>query len=221
MWPVVLGLLAVAFATFSDQGGFYYYGGSLLFALAVAALLWVVEAAPRSRTGGPALDRTGSLGRHDVVRAVPVALADPRLDRRSRARALTRRPTQLVELGLTVRDRSRCPSILLERPIREGRAPWIGFSRRRLLIAAIVSFELVWFAAVMGTMITSSNSAIARGLKDVSDTSVPFGQSRVRHRRPFLVVRASRGADRRQSRRLDGRRLDRACAGPRSDDARR
>jgi peptidoglycan/LPS O-acetylase OafA/YrhL len=176
-WPIVVGLLAAAFVTFSDQGGVYYHGGSLLFALAVAALLWVVEAAPRSVLA--ALLSTApfrwvgmtSYGLYLWHWPILVWIGDPRA-------GFDPLSTQVAEIGLTV-TAAAASFYLLERPIRAGRAPWIGTSRRRLVIATVISFELVWFAAVMSTTITSSNSAIARGLKDLSDTPCPAGSPAV------------------------------------------
>jgi peptidoglycan/LPS O-acetylase OafA/YrhL len=173
VWPLVIGMLAIALVTFSDQGGFYYHGGSLLFALAVAALLWVIEAAPRSAPA--AMLSTApfrwvgmtSYGLYLWHWPILVWIGDPRA-------GFDALPTQLAEIGLTIAV-ATASFYLLERPIREGRAPWVGFSRRRLLIAAAVSFQFVWFAALMGTMVTSANSEVARGLKDLSDTPCPPG----------------------------------------------
>ncbi|MGH2840144.1 MAG: acyltransferase family protein, partial [Solirubrobacteraceae bacterium] len=170
-WPLVVALLAIALLTFDDEGGFYYHGGSLLFALTVAAALWVVEAAPRSAPA--ALLSTAPLrwvgmtsyGLYLWHWPILVWIGDPRT-------GVDPLPTQLAELGLTFAI-AALSFYAVERPIREGRAPWIGFSRRRLVLATVVSFELVWFAAILGTTITSSNSAIAGGLRDRSDRACP------------------------------------------------
>jgi hypothetical protein len=172
-WPFVVGLLALALVSLDDQGGFYYHGGSLLFALAVAALLWIIEALPQSPPARllstPPFRWVGriSYGLYLWHWPILVWIGDPRAGRDPLS-------TQLLEIGLTVAV-AALSFYLLERPVREGRAPWLGRSRRRLVVAAVVSFELVWFVALMGTMVTTSNSAIARGLKDLSDTPCPAG----------------------------------------------
>ena len=176
-WPPVVALLAVALVTFDDQGGVYYQGGSLAFALAVAALLWVVEADPRSAPA--ALLSIAPLRWIGVVSyglylwhwPIVVWIGDPRAG----ADPLT---TQLAEVALTVVV-AAVSFYALERPIRSGRAPWLGFSRRRLVLATLVCFELVWLLAVMGTIVTTSNSAVARGLHDSSDATCPAGSPRL------------------------------------------
>jgi hypothetical protein len=172
-WPLVVVVLVAALATFDDQGGVYYHGGSLAFALAVAALLWVVETAPRSAPAAllslAPLRWIGmvSYGLYLWHWPILVWIGDPRAGADPLA-------TQAAEVALTVLA-ATVSFYALERPIRTGRAPWLGFSRRRLVLATLVCFELVWLLAVMGTMVTSSNSAVARGLRDASDATCPSG----------------------------------------------
>ena len=176
-WPAVALALGVAFVTFEDQAPSYYHGGSVLFALAVAAAIWIVEVAP-----GGALGRGLSLAPLRWIGQISYGLylwhwplivwigdADPAADPWT---------THVAEIALTFAA-AVVSFYLLERPIREGRAPWLGRSRRRLALATVIAVELVAALAVLTTIVDEGNTAVARGLADRSDAECPPGSPAV------------------------------------------
>jgi peptidoglycan/LPS O-acetylase OafA/YrhL len=175
-WPLALALVVVPLATYADQEPFYYKGGSVLFALAVAAALWAIEAAPESPLARGLSLRplvwigTISYGLYLWHWPMFVWIGSPR----------TGADGWLADVGqvAAVFAAATISSYLLERPIQRGRMPWIGWSRRRLAVAIVVGFEVIAGVVVWSTIVDST-SAVGRGLSDHSDTPCPQGSPSV------------------------------------------
>jgi hypothetical protein len=170
-WPAGVVLIALSFAAMKDQTGFYYQGGSFLFALVAALMLLVVEADPRSL---PA--RLLSLRPVRWIGMISYGLylwhwpmivwlrdtskiADPHV-------------RQLVALLLTFAA-ATASFYLVERPIRSGRAPWLGRSTRRLAVAVAVAALGVTLISIQSTSLGSN--PIALQVNDVGAHDCPAG----------------------------------------------
>jgi peptidoglycan/LPS O-acetylase OafA/YrhL len=170
-WPLVVALIGLAFVGMKDQTGFYYEGGAFLFALVVAALLLVLEALPRSVPGRLLSLRPvrwiGMISYGLYLWHWPMiiwlrgssSIGDPH----------TR---ELVALLLTFAV-ATASFYLVERPIRAGRAPWLGNSRKRL--AAAVPVGVVAVAVIVAQSTNVGSDPIALQVNDVGAHDCPAG----------------------------------------------
>jgi peptidoglycan/LPS O-acetylase OafA/YrhL len=175
--PAVAVAVVVAFLRFGDQDAFYYRGGSLLFALVVAAGLWAVEARPRALPAVllsiPIVVWVGQISYGLYLWHWPVFVW---IENSQRFVAWSPRQRQLLELTLTFAV-AAASFYLLERPIRSGRVPWLKNSGWRLAVVAVVAVSLVTVVIVRSTSIASSS--IANQVSDVSDRDCPAGSPEV------------------------------------------
>jgi peptidoglycan/LPS O-acetylase OafA/YrhL len=171
-WPVVAVLVGAAVLGLGEQDPFYYRGGSLLFALVTAYGLWLIEVLPQSAPGRVLALRplpwVGAISYGLYLWQWPmiVWLGDPRLGEDPWG-------TRLAEVAAAFAI-ATASFYLLERPIRTGRMPWLGWSRRRLAVATVVAVEIVAAVVVVSTVV-DTGTAVGRGLEDRSDTACPRG----------------------------------------------
>ncbi len=139
--PVAALAVGAAFFVVSDHSASYYRGGAALFCVAVAVGLWAIETLPdgpvaRALSWRPVV-WVGTISYGLYLWHWPLVqwLRDPDLIVNSRVR-------QLVEVSLAFVI-AAASFYLVERPIRRGRLPWVGWSGRRLALVTPVVFALV------------------------------------------------------------------------------
>jgi peptidoglycan/LPS O-acetylase OafA/YrhL len=163
-------LVLLGMATLSQSSSLYYRGGSALFALATAVALWAVEAHP---TGG--LGRMLSVAPLRWIGIISYGLYLwhwPIIQWLSEANSsLGTRPRQLAEVVLTFAA-ATLSHLVVEKPIRSGRVPWLGRSSKRALLAGSVG--LVAVAGLAG-WVTAPGSAVEAELNQPSETPCPPG----------------------------------------------
>ena len=144
---IVLGVtLAAVVASFllllHDRTPFYYRGGSLVFALVVAGLIWIVESSPSGTLARalslPPLPWIGriSYGLYLWHWFVIIVSADL---------------SPVMRLSLTF-GAAALSYYIVERPVREGRTPWV---RRSVVRLAVVTPIVVALTAVVVTRATT------------------------------------------------------------------
>jgi peptidoglycan/LPS O-acetylase OafA/YrhL len=151
--PVALVTLA-AFAIVTDHSTGYYRGGALVFALLIAIGLFVLEAAPTGRLASAlSVAPVRWIGRISYGLYLwywPVLVwMNGALPGHSRVRAL---------LELAVMFAAATVSYyVIELPIRTGRLPGVGLSRRRLATVMPIAIALVALATVHWTTLGSGS----------------------------------------------------------------
>ena len=162
--PLVFALLFAVLITFDDQGALYYGGGLALFALTVAAALWIVEALPRSLPARllslRAVVWVGVISYGLYLWHWPVLLWIGAPEGISLGAAAL-----IVAVTFAVAALS---FYLVERPVREQRVPGIRTSRRRMVLAFAAAFLVVSLAA-SGAPRLSQSSALGSQVDDTSD----------------------------------------------------
>jgi peptidoglycan/LPS O-acetylase OafA/YrhL len=168
--PVMVLAVLAAFATVGEESYFYYHGGSALFALAVAAALWVIEAVPGSIPGSvlswAPLRWVGrvSYGLYLWHWPMGIWLSAPSL-------GLADRPRQVLEVALTFAA-ATASFYLVEWPVRRGVVPWLRLSRIRLAVVAPVALAVV---AGLALKCTSLGAPLARQIAETSYAACPPG----------------------------------------------
>lgn len=171
--PAAAIAIVFAFLRAHEQSSFYYRGSAAVFALAVAAGLWAIEAAPRGFPGqalslAPAA-WIGTVSYGLYLWHWPVIIwLTPHV-------ATAGRAGQAVEVAATFAA-ATLSFYLLERPIRSGRVPGIRRSTVRLAVATAVGVALVGAISAWATM---GGSTLARQVGDTSDSSCPPGSPSV------------------------------------------
>jgi peptidoglycan/LPS O-acetylase OafA/YrhL len=165
--PIAATALA-GFGLLSDTGGFYYHGGALIFAALVALAIFVVEAAPGGRMARALsflpLRWTGQISYGLYLWYWPVLvwssgwLPGDGLQRK------------LAELAV-IYAAAATSYYVLERPIREGRLPGLGLSRRRLAVAIPILLAVV--AAVTVRLTTLPTASLASQLAALTPLYCP------------------------------------------------
>jgi peptidoglycan/LPS O-acetylase OafA/YrhL len=170
-WPAIAVLFAVAFVVMHDQSGFYYRGGSLAFALLVAAALLLVETAP-----GSVLGRLLSLRAVVWVGTISYGLYLWHWPLIVWVGGSSTVPDenvkQLLEVVLTFAI-ATASYYLVERRIRDGRMPWLGLSRERLAKGGVVAALAVAVIALEATSV--GTNPIVRQLTDIGGSDCPAG----------------------------------------------
>ena len=172
--PVCSVVFVLAILLLDEKSAFYYDGGSALFAIAVATGLWALETRPKSPIGallssGP-VRWIGSISYGLYLWHWPLIiwLGDPRFRLAHHAR-------QALEVLATFAIATLSYE-LVERPIREGRVPWLRLSARRLAPVAVLAVAVVALVVVRAT---TFSSATANELTDYSDSACPPGSPSV------------------------------------------
>ena len=169
--PLVALLVFVAFFAMPDQTGFYYHGGSLLFALVVAVGLLFVEAKPRSALGRllsvPPVRWIGMISYGLYLWHWPMIVWV-----RNSTHVTNPRMQQVVAVLLTF-VAATLSFYLVERPVRSGRVPWLGTSRRRLAGVLAAAAAVVIAISIHATSLGSN--PIARQVNDVGARDCPAG----------------------------------------------
>ena len=175
IWPVVIGVIALAVVALGDQDASYYRGGLLVFALVVAVALWIIEAIPQSLPARFISLRPVawigmiSYGLYLWHWPLLVWLGEP--GQRSTV------PVALAVLGVSFAA-ATLSFYVVERPVRRSQVPWIGSSRLRLVAGLAAMFALVATTAVWATRISPSER-IATQVSDTSDAECPAGSPAV------------------------------------------
>lgn len=170
-WPVVVGALALAVLELSDQGAVYYRGGLLVFALCVAAALWIVEALPRSLPARILSLRLVcwigviSYGLYLWHWPLLVWIGEPA------AATVSLTTVRVVAATFVVATLSY---YLVERPVRRQRIPWIRGFRGRQALALVAVILTAGMVALWATRISPSEE-LASQLADTSDIACPDG----------------------------------------------
>jgi peptidoglycan/LPS O-acetylase OafA/YrhL len=151
-----------------DRSAFYYRGGALLFSFVVAGLIWTVESAPGGFVGQAlSMAPLAWIGRisyglylwHWFVVIVTLHMVSTNTAGGS---------SPLVQLSLTF-GAAVVSYYAVERPIREGRAPWIRKSAVRLAIVAPIVVTLTAFVAIRATTPTASRLTTASAIPVVTN----------------------------------------------------
>jgi peptidoglycan/LPS O-acetylase OafA/YrhL len=170
---LLVAAVAVFFVVLDDRAVLYYRGGAFLLALVVAGLIWAVEVAPRGLVGRALSARPLAwIGRisyglylwHWFVVIVALHLASSND---------TSVSSPVVQLSLTFAA-ATVSYYIVERPIREGRTPWMRRSPVRLAVVAPVVIALVAFVAIRTTTPDSAQLASAQPTP-ISSESSPSG----------------------------------------------
>jgi hypothetical protein len=173
--PLIALVVLAAFATVGEESYFYYHGGAAVFALAVAAALWAIEAVPRSIPGSvlswAPLRWVGTVSYGLYLWHWPIGiwLSDSSL-------GLADRPRQVLEIALTF-GAATASFYLVEWPVRRGAVPWLRLSRTRLAVVAPVALAIV---AGLALESTNAGSPVARQIADRSDSPCPPGSPMAR-----------------------------------------
>ena len=218
------------FLLLDDHASFYYVGGALIFSLVIAALIWVAEIAPSSFVGRvlslPPVAWIGRISYGLYLWRWFVVIVTLCLEH-SNAEATW--PLQRLSLTFGCAVLSY---YLVERPIREGRVPWLRRSPLRLAIVASLAIALTAFAANRATTVEAfprepghdanghgNNLGARHGHNHIRGRSAPGCRPRGSRsptaatsnvRRPLetgLLTGASETTDPRSSRRRHHRRL--------------
>ncbi len=151
--PVALATLA-AFALFTDHSTAYYRGGALAFALLIALGLFVLEAAPTaplaSALSTAPMRWIGRISYGLYLWYWPVLVW------MGGALPIHGYLRKLAELAVMF-GAAATSYYLVERPIRAGRLPGLGLSRRRLAVAMPIAIALVAVATVHLTTLGSAS----------------------------------------------------------------
>jgi peptidoglycan/LPS O-acetylase OafA/YrhL len=171
----ILAILA-AFVLVADDRAAYYFGGSVAFGAAVAALLWGIDTAP-----GAAVARVLSIAPMAWIGRIsygiylwhwPMVLAFP--------------SSPVVAVVLTA-VAATMSFYLLEQPIRRGRLPLIGSSGRRFAAVAAAAACLLAATTVWATSAPPEEPAIIQEIAGCDSNTIC-----VRHREadgaPVLAV---------------------------------
>jgi peptidoglycan/LPS O-acetylase OafA/YrhL len=152
-----------------DTMTMYYRGGAVVFSMLVAGLIAAIELAPRGLVArGLSLPPLAWIGRisyglylwHWFVLITTVDIVSP-------PPMWEYIPLKRVTLTFAAATVSY---YLIEKPIREGRVPWLRKSAPRLALAAAATLTAVAVVAVQATHIERS---LAEALNDFSDSSCP------------------------------------------------
>jgi peptidoglycan/LPS O-acetylase OafA/YrhL len=165
--PVALATLA-AFALATDHSTAYYRGGALAFALLIAVALFVLEAAPAAP-----LATAMSISPMRWIGRISYGLYLwywPMLVWIGRAMASHGHLRDVVELA-AIFAAATVSFYVVERPIRTGRLPTVGMSRRRLAVAMPVAMAAV--AAVTLHLTTLGSPALSAQLTPVTPLACP------------------------------------------------
>jgi peptidoglycan/LPS O-acetylase OafA/YrhL len=170
-WLPIVVLVGIALAGMKDQTGFYYQGGAFVFALVVVGLLLVVEVSPRSLPGRllslPPVRWIGMISYGLYLWHWPMILW-----LRDTSRIADPHVRQLVALLLTFAA-ATASFYIVERPIRAGRAPWLGRSTKRLAVAVAVGALGATAISVQATSLGSN--PVALQVNDVGGHDCPSG----------------------------------------------
>lgn len=152
--PAAAVLVAVALALLGDTASFYYRGGSLLFAALVAVVLWSLEAVPVSLLGRGASVAparwTGKISYSLYLWHWPLILwVGSFID--------VSAPLQkAIVIGGTF-TLAAMSYVIVESPIRRGRAPWLRASKLRLALVAPIVLAVVVGATFRATATSSAD----------------------------------------------------------------
>ncbi|MFL5828645.1 MAG: acyltransferase family protein, partial [Solirubrobacteraceae bacterium] len=165
--PIAATTLA-GFGLLSDTGVFYYHGGALIFAALVALAIFVVEAAPGGRMARVLsflpLRWTGQISYGLYLWYWPVLVWSSGW---LPGDGLLRK---LAELAV-IYAAAATSYYVLERPIREGRLPGLGLSRRRLAVAMPILLAAV--AVVTVRLTTLPTASLSTQLAAVTPLACP------------------------------------------------
>src|SRR4051812_37389144 len=183
MGPLAAAAAAAAVLLVHEDTRAYYYGGSLLFAVAVATALWSLEIAPRAWLGRllslPALVWIGliSYGLYLWHWPLVVWLRDVQMGTHTRQALVWAGTLLLATLSY----------YLMERPVREGRLPWVRFSARRLALAVVLALGLGVGVSLAATRLEGGAALLAKADDDRGDLGCPDGSPAV-HGRQFCAL---------------------------------
>jgi peptidoglycan/LPS O-acetylase OafA/YrhL len=168
--PLLLGLVLAAFLLVPDDSPAYYRGGALLFAVTAACVIYVVEQFPGSAVARglswPPLVGLGRISYGVYLWHWPVLVFTPIP---GGATALHTWQTQALRTVLTL-ALAIGSYRLVELPVINGRAPWVGVSKSRTMAAGLAVGIVLALTAVVGTQLPSN---LREQLADRADTGCP------------------------------------------------
>ena len=174
-WVAPAAAIVVGIALFEVDGldRFYYRGGSLLFAIAVALGIWALEARPRLFLGAvlsvPAVVWVGRISYGVYLWHWPLIVWINDSERFSEWSTGAR---QAIEIVLTFVI-ATASFYVIERPIRYGMVPWVRKYGARFAVMAVVAVAGTAVLTFHSTQISSKS--IARQVNDTSDEQCPPG----------------------------------------------
>ncbi|HET7477408.1 MAG TPA: acyltransferase family protein [Dermatophilaceae bacterium] len=165
------GVFTAALVLLPDTSPAFYRGGALVVCLAVALVIANVERHPRSRLARVLSVRPlvllGVISYGVYLWHWPLVVFIPATGTGTAGWWLAQVTRTALTLGLATASFT-----LVERPVREGRAPWVGRSVPRLAVAAAAASLVVAIAAVGATRLPARYAA---QLAEPSDEACPTG----------------------------------------------
>jgi peptidoglycan/LPS O-acetylase OafA/YrhL len=187
-WLGALAAAAAGVAVFivPEGASFYFHGGSVLFALAVAVGIWSLEVAPRGGLARllslPALVWVGLISYGLYLWHWPLVVWSQDSEIGTHERQLL---IWVIAFLLAAAS-----YYAVERPVREGRLPWLGFSGRRLAVLAPLALALGAGLCIAATRPEGSEILVAQAEADKHETSCPEDSPAVRGRSYCVRVAA-------------------------------